>query len=130
MHKKNNKAAKWIFMFLGIFAIVFGIVSKVQRSKYQPVEAKIVRIESEYNTTDERYDYHVFVDYAVDGQEYKNAPLDFHKDGFAEGQTIEIRYNPENPQQITGTDTGFIVYLLILGPILILVGLFLLIRGK
>ena len=125
----NNQTAAVAFLFLGILALIVGSASMVKRSKYIEVEATITSIEEEYNTYEDQFYYTTFVKYQADGREYEEE-IGYHEPDFAEGQTIEIRYNPDNPAQIEAASLGFLLYLLILGAILVPAGIFLLLRRK
>lgn len=76
----------------------------------------------------EEYDYQVFVNYTVDGTDYQSES-DYYQNGYEAGKEIAIYYNPSNPQQIHGDSKGFGLYMIILGPILILAGVFIFLRG-
>lgn len=125
----SPRGAALLILSLGIIALIFGITSIVKHNKYVPVEATITEIQSEYDTTENQYRYRTFVRYFIDGKKY-DEELGYHEDGFEEGKTIEIRYNPANPSQIIESSMGFTIYLTVLGPILILLGVFLFLKNK
>lgn len=68
-------------------------------------------------------DYHVYVEYTVDGQSYNNE-LGTYYTGMEEGQTIDIWYLKTDPNQITeGTTSNYIsIITYSFGGLLVLVG--------
>ena len=121
MSSKTKNAL--IFLFLGILALAVGVTSLSRRGSYVTVSAVITQVESEYDHTREEWDHHTYVEYSVDGQKY-NGELGYYENGYEEGKEIDIRYDPANPLNIMEDSIGFTVYLTIIGPILILAGIF------
>lgn len=111
-------------ILLGVIAIVVGISQNLKRNAYLSANATITKIEWTAGVGDDDDTYEVTVRYAVDGKEYTEK-LGYHEDGMKEGQTIEIRYNPENPADIVEASSTFSTVMFIVGPIAILLGLFL-----
>lgn len=116
-------------LLLGALALVVGIVSVIKINKYEPVEALITRVEEYYNAG-AGWEYTAFVDYTVGGKEYKDVRLDYYEDGYDEGKTIQIKYNPEDPSEITGDSMGFSVYLIVIGAICIGIDVAMLVRKE
>lgn len=126
----REKWVKWFLLSLGLLALIVGVISLIQRNTFLPAEAVITKIESEYNISEDRYDYTVYVNYSAGGQRFKDAKLGYYQDGFEEGKEIEIRYNPDNPAQISGATPGFSIYLTIIGIILLGLGVYMCFQQK
>ena len=124
-----------MFALAGIAAIIFGIVLGVNNGRGMvKTVAVIERIDEEYMGVDEnrldQYEYHVFVKYRVDGQDYSGRELGYYEDGFKEGQEITIYYNPSNPAEIKGEVGSFSVFLIIAGAVCLVVGAVVFIKSK
>lgn len=115
--------------FLGLLALTVGITSLVKRIHYLPVEATILRIEEEYDMTEERYNYKTFARYQVDGKEYEG-DIGFYAAGFKEGKVIEIRYDANNPENVVAATPGVLIYFIGIGTVLTGVGVSMLISKK
>ena len=107
-----NKIFTFIFTIIISLAFV-GIGAYVQffrGSDYIPTDAVITKIESSLNkhssNSNNRRNHTVYVEYTVDGQTY-SGPSDVWDSTMREGQTITIRYNPDNPAQMLG-DPGWL----------------------
>ena len=117
---KSNRTLVLVFLMLGILALVVGIVELKKQKTYSPTEGVITRIEEEEYWENDKLEinYHTYVSYSVDGVDYEGA-LGYYEDGYEEGKTITVKYNPENPAQVTGDAKGFAIYLVIIGPVLL-----------
>lgn len=115
--------------FLGLLALSVGISSLVKRNRYLPVEATIVRIEEEYDMSEERYTYKTFAKYRVNGKEYEG-DIGFYAAGFKEGKVIEIRCDADNPENVVAATPGFLIYLIGFGTVSTAAGVYLLITKK
>ena len=69
------------------------------------VDAKIYSIE--YHGKDEDASYVCYVEYTIDGTLYQNQ-LDRYNSNMREGQTIQIRYLPNNPNKIAYAKNEYI----------------------
>lgn len=121
------------FILMGVLSLGFGsYLLFFQNRGYVKTTAVIDHVDKTFTGYDEdnheEYDYQVYVNFTVDGTDYQ-AQSDYYQNGYDAGKEITIYYNPANPQQVHGDSKGFGIYLMILGPILILVGIFLLIRS-
>ena len=107
-----NKIFTFIFTIIISLAFVgIGVYVQFFRgSDYIPTDAVITKIESQLNThssnSNNRRKHTVYVEYTVDGQTY-SGPSDVWDSTMREGQTITIRYNPDNPAQMLG-DPGWL----------------------
>ena len=102
-----SKAARGVSAFISIAVSILFIVGGILFFvKFDPdaydcsTTATITRIEEEYNITDEQYDYHVFVKYTVDGNEYETEYGSYHS-GMHEGDEVELWYMSSDPMNIT-----------------------------
>lgn len=102
-----------ILLALALIAggIVFGIfaIKRINKGKsFTPVQGVITRIDAQSGGIDENgnteYTYYVFVKYTVDGTEYESE-LGEYQSSYREGDSIEVKYNPDNPSEIQSTST-------------------------
>ena len=129
-----NKIMKLIFP---IVAIIFGIIAIVSgahklQSKHlydASTTAVITGIEREWSGTDEdgfdQYDYHVYIDYEVDGKKYEQKEYPGYNSSMKDGDTLEILYQSTNPENIAEKNiTGNAVLFIAIGSVLALAGVF------
>ncbi len=118
----SHRGLTLLLLFLGILATFAGSLTLKKQKSYLPTDAVISKIEEHYDASaaedGSQYSYDVTVRYRVDGKEYEG-PLGYHQDGYEEGQTVAIRYNPEDPGKIVTASKGFAIYLVIIGPLLL-----------
>ena len=128
-----NKIFKLIFP---IVAIIFGIIAiitgahKMQSKRLYDASttAVITGIEREWSGTDEdgfdQYDYHVYVDYEVDGKEYKQMEYPGYNSSMKNGDTLEIIYQSSNPENFAEKNiTGNALIIIAIGSVLTLGGI-------
>ena len=85
--------------------LIGGSVKMVKVNTYPKTSAKITKIETvETAEPDEPDSYKAFVKYYVNGKGYE-AELDNYKSSYREGEEILIRYDPEDPTDITAMST-------------------------
>lgn len=118
-----------LLLVLGIISCVVGGIMVYKKNTYLSTDAVITKITSEYDFTTETNNYEVIVKYEVDGKSYEGN-LGSYEDGFVEGKTIEIKYDPENPASISYFSSGMAIYLFIIGPVLIVGSAICFIKGK
>ena len=134
-----NKIFRLIFPIL---AIVFGIIAIVSGThKLQTKDlydasatAVITGIEREWRGTDEdgfdEYDYHVWVDYEVDGKTYEHVEYPGYDSSMKDGDEIEIRYQSANPGEISEANiTGNAAIIIVVGSVLCLIGAFFILKS-
>ncbi len=127
-----NKIIKLIFP---IVAIVFGVIAIVSgahklQSKHlydASTTAVITGIEREWSGTDEdgfdQYDYHVYVNYEVDGKKYENMEYPGYSSSMKNGDELEILYQSSNPENFAEKNiTGNAMIFLGVGIVLVLGG--------
>ena len=66
------------------------------KSRCVSTDAVITDIRREYNYSNESTEYHVTVEYIVDGVVYRR-PLGYYISSLREGQVVTINYDPEDP---------------------------------
>ena len=115
---------------VGLIAMIFGVVVLVinlKNQNYVKVESTISKVElAEEAHTDAVGDpvaatYKVFVKYTVDGKEYEKE-LGELSGNYKEGEKMAIYYNPENPNEITQTNSLILPIVLIAGGVGAFVG--------
>lgn len=62
---------------------------------------------------EEQYNYTVFIDYSVDGKEYKHVQYDNYNSDMKVGQIIEIQYDAKDPSKIQSTNGKTFIYIFI-----------------
>lgn len=79
---------------------------------------------------EEQYEYTVFVDYTVDGKEYKHVEYGAYSSSMKVGQSVEIKYDVNDPSKIQspGGKTIIIVFM-ILGGAVVVFGIYRTIKG-
>jgi hypothetical protein len=141
-------AASLVFALIGVFAIITGIKQNKLKKKYSGwaitkafVKSKEVGLKK-IASGDDRSNFRVYVSYqyTVNSSEYSGNNLyDLELIGGEISMlekmavkkmnkipdTINIHYNPENPAEsfVYGTSKGIGIFLIIFGPIFILIGL-------
>lgn len=127
---KNKRNAAVLVFIIGIIAIVFGIITLVQQKTFISTTGMVKSMDYEVDTSDDTIDdrFIYTVEFNVEGKDYEGK-LTHNSDDLEIGQAVEIKYNPENPSSITEPGNGFSIYLLILGPILLILGVFLFIKA-
>lgn len=109
----------WILVSFVCFGMgIFILVSYVHAQKTQTAHmtAAIVRVDSEVETDSDGYDtrmYYPVVEYTVNGQSYEKRLPDSgtsNSTTYKEGQTVEIQYNPDKPEELSkqGSKGGLI----------------------
>ena len=96
------------FTFIGfiIFGLIFvaGSIFIMTRPKieYKTCEGTVVNIEEYYDTFDgdNQLCHRVYVDYTVDGKEYKNAEYGSYNSSMKEGDKVAVYYDPSDPSSI------------------------------
>lgn len=126
----SNLLVRLMFVLAGFAMICFGIYIGCFESKgFEKTTAVIVDVveEIDYSSEDSNAKtYTATVTYTVDGKEYTQQ-LDYWKAGYKVGKEIEIKYNPADPTVIHGATADFVVYLIVAGTALALVGAYLLV---
>ena len=112
---------KIISLLAGIACIVIGIfilISHFKAQKTQTAEttATIIRVDSEVETDTDGLDtrnYYPVIEYTVNNQRYETRLPDSgttDSSAYKEGEKVEIKYNPEKPNEISkkGSKGGLI----------------------
>ena len=125
------KKSSTILMIISLMALGIGIYMLATPHKdYVETKAVIDRIESEWIDEDNT-EYHVFVTYTYEGTTYEEAELGDYKASYGEGKEITIMVDPKDPTNIEGTGRqGAAIYATIIGGVMLLVSIFMKLRGK
>lgn len=103
---------------------IFFIFSKSD-VEYVETTGKIVNIEEMRNLTaepdEEEWTYTVYVDYTVDGKEYKNVEYGAYDSSMEIGDEVTIEYNAEDPAQIQAPGADKVPYIVGAASILIII---------
>ena len=119
---------KFFAVIIAVIALAFGVYSTfIQSSGYQKTTATIVSMEKDQESGEED-SYIVTATYTVDGTEYTNV-LDSYSPSYEVGGTVEIRYNPADPNKIT-SGYGLGIYFMVVGAVILLITGFLTIKRK
>ena len=110
-------------LLTGVAFVVFSIIAlKAPKAEMVQIEATIVEIVEEPNF--DETDYHVFVDYTVDGVTYSHKELGSYSSKMKVGDKTEIMYDAADPEHIQSKGAEKIPYVtLAVGIIAILVSL-------
>ena len=103
---------KIIGMLIGVACVVIGIFIIVSYSKAQKIQtaeatATIIRVDSEVQTDTDGFDtryYYPVIEYTVNNQKYETRLPDSgttNSTEYKQGETVEIKYNPENPNELS-----------------------------
>ena len=123
----KGPAFKIFAAVMAVIALAFGIYSTFIRSAgYEKTEATILSIEKEQGSSEDSY--FVTARYTVDGREYTKV-LDSYSPSYKEGGTVEVRYDPKDPEQFT-SGYGIGIYSMIVGAAILLVIAFVSFRRK
>lgn len=131
-----NKTLAAFLVALGIIAACLGFYMTFMESDdfYDETTATITKIDvinnglSAGDTNTIEYEYHVYVHYAYNGQEY-DAETDYYEPDFEVGQEIPIFVSKTDPTDIKGDSKGFGIYVLVIGVLAAAVGGFFLYRS-
>ena len=99
MNRFIQKYGALIAVIGGIMFLVLGAIRSVSLLSYKPVEATVISYEEEYNTVEDTLEPTAIVEYEVDGKKYE-AELDDYTQKYYVGKTVNIKYNPKDPQKI------------------------------
>ena len=110
---KKNK----IWLIIGIIIFILGSYQNTQYEEHSLiVDATITRVKTVDDTDDGpiSYEHTYYGDYTVDGKEYTNKKLakkynSSHIPDLHEGDTIEIRVNPDKPSKMVPEGGWFIM---------------------
>ena len=101
---KKSKSDKKLIVLASISALVFiavGIFLLVRNIDYKSNGVKtyavITKIETDYSPTDESTNHYVYVRFEAEGKIIEGK-LDVYTSSMREGQTVPVRYMPDNPE--------------------------------
>lgn len=120
-----------ISLVIGIIFIVVSILllSKNANTNYAEITGTIVDITEEWNPTadvdEDQYDHHTFVDYTVDGKEYKHVELGQYSSTMKIGDKVDFLYNVDDPAEISSKGGKlFGIIGIVAGVLIIVIGIF------
>ncbi len=114
-----------VVFIIGIVALTIGIVSENKAENYIETNAVITDIEVYYSGNNS-YSYIVHINYMVDEKEF-NTTLKYYDSSFYVGKEIVIKYNQDNPYEVTATGVGIKILNFGVGGMFMLIGIVLLV---
>ena len=124
-----------VMVVFGVIAAVSGVKKMQSKDLYDAAAtATIVGIEREWQGVDEdgfdQYDYHVYVDYEIDGQKYEQKEYPGYSSSMKVGDTLDILYQSSNPENFCEKNiTGNSMIMIGVGVVLALAGVFLAVKA-
>lgn len=126
---KNERFLVIFMIILGVIAFVVGIINVVKQNTYLPAQAEVIDIRTETSGTDTRHtDFIYKVRYEINGQQYESE-ISLGMNAANRGDIIDILYDADNPISITEPGWGAAIYLLIIGPVVILISIFIFMKN-
>ena len=119
---------------IAVTALCFGFYSTFIRSAgYATTTATIVSIEEDPNYVPDPnisndHQYIATAKYTVDGKEYTRQ-LDSYSSTYKVGGTVEVRYDPKNPSDVT-SGFGIGIYVMIAGGVILIIVIALTVKQK
>jgi len=128
MFKGLRRKIHFYMVVIGIAVVIAGFIASGMLEKFNETAvetaASIVEIaEPEDNDYSKIKGNNVIVEYSVDGKNYEEK-LGYYEEDMIVGQTVMVKYDPENPSEmrpVDGPDTVKIIY--IIGAIFIAAGI-------
>ncbi len=100
------------FAIAGILFVAVGVlVLRAPQGDYAPVKATVDHID-EIENFDET-EYHVYVDYEVDGKKYEDAEYGSYHTGMKAGDIVDAEYNVDDPADLRAPGTEMIPYVIV-----------------
>ena len=131
--KWSSKGIVTLFLIMGLIAVALGGYLGFFRDRgYLETSAVITKIDEEADATSDDPDaktYTATVSYTVDGKDYVTKLGDWDP-SYKLDKRITIKYDPENPEKISGGGALFGVVFILIGAALIAFALFSLIKNK
>lgn len=110
--------------FMGIFFIVTGILILKNPKEYETTTGTIVRIDEKWDTTTDQMDYKPYVDYQIGNEVYKEVPYPSYNSSMKVGSEVTVYYTEEDHTDIEGENYQMTPYIIIIGGVLTIVGVF------
>ena len=99
MGKTRAMAARFMAM-VGIWVFIIGLIFSVKYSKYVQTTATVVKFEKNRIVSEDSERYKYTIRYKAGDKTYQIKDTTNHE--YKEGQTISIRYDPEEPLELLG----------------------------
>ena len=113
-------------LVFGIIVLIVGSITMSEVKNFPEVSAVVTSAEKEYvyDSADDthREEITAYVSYTVDGKTY-NELLNNASTSLETGDSITVRYNPDDPSYVTGASKGSATFAVVLGVILTIGGL-------
>lgn len=118
------------FMVIGAVFAGFGIyMCTVPEKERLTTTGTLVEIVESIEAADDQVTHETYVDYTVDGKEYKHAYYGAYETGMKVGDTVEVQYLPEDPTDIQAPGAEKVKYVFAgAGIVAFIVGLGILIK--
>ncbi len=125
MNQASSRKSKLLFLLLGIGLILGSIAGffydrQVQASRKE-ADALIVEIENSHNT-DENVSHNVYIEFETDDGQLIRTTLGSYSNSMEVGDTVTVRYDPEEPTNLSSTTSGITLVLICGGMGLALTG--------
>ncbi len=111
-----------VIVLLGAVTLVFGFIRLHNYNTFTDTTAEVMAVNSYYDTDDSLH-RDIYVRYTVDGETFDEL-LDESGSGYRKGQIVNIRYNPDNPAEITSGKISGSILTIAFGLVVVLVGAF------
>ena len=114
---------------IAVIALAFGTYSTfIQSAGFEKTTATILSIEKDTESVSDDDSYIVTAGYTVDGKEYTKV-LDSYSPSYKVGGSVEVRYDPDDPNRLT-SGYGIGIYAMAVGAVILLLIVFLTVKQK
>ena len=118
-----------------VFSLISGfVIYKTAGITYETTQATVVHCEEFVNSTaqddNDRYSYIYTINYTAGGKEYKDVEFGNFAEPKNPGDTVTIRYNVDDPEQLATEGGDYIIYIVLaVGIIAFIAGIIMLIKS-
>ena len=113
---KTEKIVFGLFALIGAILIIVGIIMQKNNSEFletaESTNAEITDIATSHDSDGDVH-HSVFVKFEVDGETYEGQ-LGQYDSGMYVGKEVTVYYNPDNPHNFKGSNSGFVGYFMII----------------
>lgn len=114
MNKNPKKIRSIFFILIAIVLIVLSLIGLTKEDEeYLSTEGTIVNIEEYYDPIEEESEYSTYIDYEVQGKEYKNVEYGAYNSDMKIGDKVEVLYSPNNPELIQTPNHKVVPYIVL-----------------
>jgi len=112
MRTKKNGKPTTTFIIVGIICIAVAIfLMRSNQGEFLKGEAVISRIEVVDSVRHGKVEHEVYVNYTIDGTEYKDVRYDTYHVGMSVGDTVKMEYDVADPAHIRSEGAKFMPYI-------------------